>query len=176
MDRGELQANALMTGRPSDYAPELANQICDRLAGGASLRAICSANDMPGKTTVFRWLNEHEEFRDQYARAREAQAEHWADEIIEIADDSGVDVIPEEDGRYRIDGEAIQRARLRVEARKWLMSKLAPKKYGDRVTAEHTGEVTHRVARIECVIVHRPLPVIERDDRKLIEASGTPEA
>ena len=103
-------------------------------------------------------------------RAREAQAEHWADEIIEIADDSGLDVVNNGEGGYRIDGEAIQRARLRVDARKWLMSKLAPKKYGDRVTNEHTGEVSHRVVRIERVIM--PMPVVERDDRKLIEASG----
>ena len=92
---------------------------------------------MPAKSSVMRWLGEKPECRDQYARARELLTEHWADEILEIADDGATDLV-EKTGRngstyMAVDQEHIQRSRLRVDARKWLMSKLQPKKYGDRV-------------------------------------------
>ena len=86
------------------------------------MRSVCRDEDMPGKTTVLRWLDENEEFRDQYARAREAQADHYADEIIEIADDATNDFMERKrkDGSLEtvLDGENIQRSRLRVDARK----------------------------------------------------------
>lgn len=129
--------------RPTDYTPELAAVICGRLAEGESLRSICADEGMPGKSTVFRWLasEDRKEFRDQYARAREVQAEVLADEIIEIADESEGDFI----GKTLESGETIEvvnheniaRSRLRVDARKWFASKVAPKRYGDRVTTEH---------------------------------------
>lgn len=131
------------TGRPTDYTPDLAKVVCDRLASGESLRAICADDDMPGKTTVFSWLASNAEFRDQYAIAREAQAEFFADEIIEIADDTTGDFITKntDNGPIEVvDHEHIARSRLRVDARKWFASKVAPKKYGDRQTLEHTGK------------------------------------
>ena len=121
-----------MTGRPSDFTPEIANEICERLAKGESLRAICADDEsgwLPTARTVHRWLTVEEEwasaFRQQYAHAREAQADHYADEIVAIAD--GVVNDP-------------QRDRLRVDARKWYASKLAPKKYGDKVALTGGGE------------------------------------
>jgi hypothetical protein len=126
-------------GRPSSYSPELANRICELLAGGQSLRQICAADDMPDKATVLRWLPKHDEFRDQYAHARELQTEYWAEEILEIADDGTGDTYKDENGNERTDHEVVARSRLRVDSRKWLMSKLAPKKYGDKVTQEVTG-------------------------------------
>jgi hypothetical protein len=70
-----------------------------------------------------------------------------ADELIEIADNSGLDVlgVNPKTGQPIVDGEAIARARLRFDARRWLMSKLAPKKYGDKVELEHTGEQKHTI-------------------------------
>jgi hypothetical protein len=82
----------------------------------------------------------HPEFRDHYARAREAQMDHWADEIIDIADDAGRDVSVDNEGNQRVNGEAIARSRLRVDTRKWIMSNFAPRKYGDRVTQELVGK------------------------------------
>src|SRR5436853_6196862 len=73
-------------GRPSDYTLETALEICARLADGQSLRAICRDEAMPDARTVFRWLEANESFRQQYARAREAQADALADEIVDIAD------------------------------------------------------------------------------------------
>jgi hypothetical protein len=131
-------------GRPSDYSPEITTAICVRLGLGESLREICRDEDMPNKSTVMRWLAEHQEFRDQYAGAREAQADYYAEEIIEIADDGTNDWME----RKRDDGttievenkEVLNRSRLRVDTRKWLMARMAPKKYGDKITQEHTGE------------------------------------
>lgn len=132
-------AQTAKPGRPTDYTPELATAICDRLAVGESLRGICALDGMPDKATVFRWIARHEAFRDQYARAREAQADYLADEIIEIADDGSGDYIEKplgDDGATVsvVDHEHISRSKLRVDARKWFAAKVAPKKYGDRVS------------------------------------------
>lgn len=124
-------------GRPSDYSDEIATAICVRLADGESLRSICADDTMPDKATVFRWLSKHEEFRDQYARARETQADALFDEILDIADDGHNDWMARkfgEEERWVENGEALRRSALRVDARKWVVSKLLPKKYGDRVT------------------------------------------
>lgn len=134
--------------RPSDYSPEIAAQICRRIADGQSLRQIDADEAMPGKTTIMRWLGERDksEFRDQYAQAREAQADKLVDEILEIADDSSLDkkTVETDHGEVEVvDHENIQRSRLRVDARKWAASKLAPKKYGDRVVTEHQGAIGH---------------------------------
>jgi hypothetical protein len=127
-----------MTGRPSSFTREIADEICERLAEGESLRSICRSDGMPVQATVFRWLSIDEAFLKQYARAREAQADRLADEILDIADDSSHDTESTEHGD-RPNNEWIARSRLRVDARKWLASKMAPKKYGDKVTQEITG-------------------------------------
>ena len=136
-------------GRPTDYSQELADHICERIADGESLRAICEAEDMPNRATVFRWLTIHSEFSDQYARAKEEQAESLADEIVSIADEQctiikaskhgqkfGED---EDDVEVVFDATAVARNRLRVDARKWVASKLKPKKYGDKLQQEVSG-------------------------------------
>lgn len=133
-----------MTGRPSTYSQEVAEAICERLADGESLRDICAAENMPAKSTVFRWLSSNESFRDQYARAREAQAEYLADELLDIADDGKNDWMERHnrDGEmigWQENGEAVSRSKLRVDARKWTLSKLLPKKYGDKLEHQHSG-------------------------------------
>jgi hypothetical protein len=110
-------------GRPSEYNEHTANQILDRVAIGQSIRTICADPEMPAPSTIFKWLATFEPFSEQYARARMACVERWSEEIVELADEP---VAPN-------DNAAVQRARLRVDTRKWLMSKLAPRKYGDRV-------------------------------------------
>lgn len=119
--------------RPTDYTSELAGVICGQIAEGRSLRAVCEADNMPDKSTVFRWLAKDQAFRDQYARAREAQADAMAEEILEIADDSSGDVTEDSQGNERANSEFVNRSRLRVDARKWLLSKMAPKKYGEKL-------------------------------------------
>ena len=75
-------------GRPSLFTTELGDEICNRIADGESLRAICDAADMPDKVTVFRWLlaEEHKDFSNRYIRARDIQADVLFDEIHQIAD------------------------------------------------------------------------------------------
>lgn len=125
-------------GRPSDYTPEIATRLCESLADGQSLRALCSAENMPDKSTVFRWLSAHEEFRDQYARAREWQADSHADDVVFISD-------TEEDPA---------RARVRIDARKWAAGKQNAPKYGDKVDLNHGGQAGNPVTiRSERVIV-----------------------
>jgi hypothetical protein len=119
-------------GRPSSFTQETADAICEVLAQGRPLREAVDGDGMPTETTVYRWLETNESFRDQYARARSCAMERMADEIVEIADDSTGDTYTDDDGVERTDHEVIARAKLRVDTRKWLMSKLAPKKYGDK--------------------------------------------
>lgn len=129
----------------------MAERICEAIANGQSLRAICREDDMPQKRTVLQWLDKNEDFRTQYARARVEQADHFAEEILEIADDGKNDFLEREnaDGsKYSVaDHEHINRSRLRVDARKWLMSKMLPKKYGDRVMQEVTGALNVTIMR-----------------------------
>jgi hypothetical protein len=126
-------------GRPSDYSQDTADAICERIAEGESLRSICRDESMPSLSSVFKWLSAQPEFADQYARGREAQADTLADEIVDIADDGKRDYV-DADGVRTVDHDHIARARLRVDARKWIASKLKPKKYGERIQQEVTGK------------------------------------
>jgi hypothetical protein len=111
------------------------------MQAGESLLAICQDEGMPSTNTVYRWLVEKDkpEFRDKYARAREIQADTLAAEILQIADDGKNDTYTDAEGNVRVDYDNINRSRLRVDARKWYASKLAPKKYGDRIQQEVSG-------------------------------------
>jgi hypothetical protein len=117
-------------GRPSDYSSEIGMTICERLVAGESLGAICADAGMPAKATVFRWLDRNEEFRRFYALAREVLTQDFADEMLEIADDSTDDWIEYrgKDGKTRrvFNLDNILRARLRIAARKWHLVGLMP--------------------------------------------------
>jgi hypothetical protein len=141
-------------GRPSKYSKEIADQICLKIALSSNgIHAICKGDGMPCPSTVFKWLNEHKEFSDNYARAREQQADLLADEIIEIADDSSGDEVEIEiaDGVKitKQDHEFAARSRLRVDARKWKASKLAPKKYGDKIEQTISGDLKLDVSQTQ---------------------------
>ncbi len=127
-------------GRPSLYTEALAAKICARLAEGETLRSICRDEAMPDKATVLRWLADEAkaDFRDQYAHARDMQADALFDEALEIADDASGDWTVDKDGKKVLDHEHIQRSRFRVDTRKWAAGKMAPKRYGDKI--QHTGD------------------------------------
>lgn len=129
-------------GRPSDYTEELGLEICERIANGESLRGICRDEAMPDARSVFRWLARDDKFCQQYAHAREAQADALADDLLEISDDGTNDYYKDAKGNVLVDQDNIARSRLRVDTRKWIASKLKPKKYGERVEQHHSGEVT----------------------------------
>ncbi len=120
------------SGRKSLHTPALAKEVCRRMALGESLRKICERKGMPGAGAVLGWVSDDRDgFAAQYARARDQQTQHWADELVDIADD---------DSRDAQTPQAIQRDRLRTDTRKWIASKLLPKKYGDKTTLEHQGK------------------------------------
>ncbi len=107
-------------GRPTKYSEKLAIEICERLIGGDSLSAICREADMPAISSIYLWMQKHKEFSEMYARAKQDQADTLADEILHIAD---TETDP-------------NRARVRIDARKWIASKLKPRVYADRIKQE----------------------------------------
>ena len=135
------------TGRPTKYKEKLGKEICKRIAEGESVRSICKSEDMPDASTIYLWLidEDKKEFFKQYAIAKDAQAELMFDELLEIADDGTNDWIEREnkDGSIYevVNNEVVQRSRLRVDTRKWYLSKVLPKKYGDKLELDGKTEV-----------------------------------
>lgn len=101
------------------FSEDITLQICERVAEGESIRAICKDRAMPAMSTVFKWLANDETFAEQYARAKEEQADRLFEQVLEIADGAKPDTVSV--------------ARLQIDARKWMAGKLRPKKYGDRL-------------------------------------------
>lgn len=118
---------------------EVLERIFERVAKGESLNRICSEPGMPARKTFYEWVAEDETVLRRYEFAMLMRADTYAEETIEIADDSTFDTRIDDEGREITNHEVINRSRLRVDARKWYASKLAPKKYGDRVVNEHQG-------------------------------------
>jgi len=139
-------------GRPSIFTQELADKICIEIATSSkSLRTICkSLNISVG--SVLNWLKDKDkhEFLTQYARAKEEQADFLAEEMMEIADDASNDfmTITKGDASYEVENrEWTARSKLRVDTRKWIASKLKPKKYGEKL------EVQANVTNIPEIII-----------------------
>ena len=124
--------NKNQPGRRSDYTEALADLICERIAThSVGLQRLCDLyDDMPEKSTIRRWCLKYPQFRSQYAQAKALQVETLVDEIIDIADDVSQDTDINEKGKEICNSEFIARSRLRIDTRKWLASKLAPKLYG----------------------------------------------
>lgn len=118
-----------MRGRPSTYDPDLAATVCDAIADGANFAELIKQRIVPSWSTLFRWTYANDDFREAYERARETRAWKWAEEIVEIADAPAADMA------------AVGAAKLRVEARKWLLSKMLPRQFGDRVGVEVSGSI-----------------------------------
>lgn len=112
--------------RKFDFTQEIADEICSQIADGKSMRTICAANEMPSMTTVFKWLRTKDDFAQQYARAKQEQADALFEDVLNIADAAQM--------------SDHQVARLKIDTRKWMAGKLRPKVYGDKITNEHTGE------------------------------------
>jgi len=131
-------------GRPTTYTQEIADRICEELSLGYSIRTVCKPDGMPAISTFFKWLREHEEFSKQYARAKQESADAMAEDILDIADDGTNDWM-ERQGKNGetfevVNTEVLQRSRLRVDTRKWLMAKMKPKKYGDKIDMTTNGK------------------------------------
>ncbi len=137
-------------GRPSDYTQETALALCERMSMGESLTKICQSEGMPAKQTVLRWLARYEEFRTQYAKARELSQDAMAEEYFEILDEE-----PPRKPDGSIDAAAVTWAKNRADARKWYLSKIAPKRYGDKLETTLLGadggpvDVNHTVTFVK---------------------------
>jgi hypothetical protein len=132
------------------YSESVVDAICHRIGQGESLVKICKTPGLPSRSVFMGWLlqNKHPGLQDKYARAREAQADFYAEEIIEISDEESLTTRhskPNEDGEVAVevvfDATAVARNRLRVDARKWYASKVAPKKYGEKQEVVLTGKI-----------------------------------
>lgn len=120
-------------GRPTDYTIEIADDICYKIVQGQSLNSICKADNMPDVRSVYRWLRLHQQFCHLYAQAKDDQADTLADEIQDISDERPMmTIVTDSDTIEKLDPVGVNRNRLRVDARKWIASKLKPRKYGDR--------------------------------------------
>lgn len=135
-------------GRPTDYTPELADLVCERLAIGESMRSIARDESMPAMSTLFKWLRMHKEFAEQYVRAKEESADAFVEDMLDIADNQVEQPLIVDGLPLQIDGKAVMvkdnvsvnHAKLRVDTRKWAASKLKPKKYGDKVEQTVKGD------------------------------------
>ena len=115
------------TGRPTVYTDDIGDLICEGISQKTPLARLCEENeDLPTARTVYRWLRTHDNFCQNYTRAKEDQADYLAEECLDIADDATIEPADK---------------RIRVDTRKWLASKFQPKKYGEKQQIEHSGKI-----------------------------------
>lgn len=131
------------------YSQEVAQEFCERLAGGRTVAGVCRDPDMPHWNSIYNWMEAHPDFAVGVARAREVAASHIEAELLAIADETAFDTIETEQGP-KANKEWIGRSKLRVETRQWLLQKTAPRLYGDKRTIEledRRDSIADRLAR-----------------------------
>lgn len=159
------EAPAKGRGRPSKFTPELAREICMRIAAGASVRSICEDEAMPSEATVRAWaVDDLDGFSAQYTRAIQIRAMGWADEIVDISDDGRNDTYIDDNGNERTDNERVARSRLRVDTRKWMLSKMLPKVYGDTLDVNHGVQPDNPLASLIQRVAGSGLPIKGKDE------------
>lgn len=173
---GAVVAGSRPIGRPSSFSADVGRKLCAELARGRSLRAICREEEWaPHVATVHRWLLDAVEaeasaplrsFRDQYAHARDLQADYLVDEALEIADDGTGDFRRTAKG-HRLDHDHVSRSKLRVDTRRWMASILAPKRYGDRLKV--SGDPEAPLSQPQ-VVVRPELVIQDPADRSALQA------
>ena len=145
--------------------------ICDQIATssrglGNILSKGYEGNNLPAYSNVMVWLSESEKFQEMYARAKADQADYLADEILDIADNATNDYMErlDADGKSKsvlFDKEHVQRSRLRIETRKWLMGKLKPKKYGEKIDINHGRQPDNPLTILARAVQGAALPIKE---------------
>ena len=115
------------------------NEIIKQISEGKSLRAVLRQSDMPDSKTFYKWTDDEKDKSLQYVRACNERSDGIFDDLLTIADATEDDIIMSEDGKVVTNHNVIQRDRLRVDARKWALSKMNPKKYGDKVDVTSGG-------------------------------------
>lgn len=163
--------------RPGEFTDEIFQEVCDRMAGGEGLRKICEDPQMPSRQTFLRWIEKDTGRQSQYQAAREALMDWYSEEILAIAWDDSKDTIKREGKPDLCNHEWINRSRLKVDTLKFLMAKLHPKRYGDKLTPEAEAAANINVSweptRIERVIIDPVYPRFDAAGNML--NPGTPE-
>lgn len=136
--KADKEPAAKKTGRPHGYTEEKALEICELVADGQSINKISKLQGMPNRSTILKWFRDVPEFSTMYARAKEIGFEVLADEIIDLAD-----------AEVNTDKDQLRRHQLMIDTRKWLLAKLQPRKYGERVTQEIVGNKEEAPVQIE---------------------------
>jgi len=127
-------------GHQTCYSDQLAIEVCERISLGESLASVCRDPKMPASSSVLEWVRQDRAgFAAHYARARELQAERMADELVAMADS-----VLGQPG-HPADHADVQAMRLAIDTRKWVLSKLLPKRYGDRLGVDSTGSLTIKI-------------------------------
>ena len=159
-------------GRPTTYSPAVGELIAARLCDGETLTSICKTPGMPTRQCVHQWRMRNPAFNDLYGRAREIGMESMSDDVLVISDDDTGDLLA--DGSPN--SANVQRSRLMVDTRKFLMAKLAPKVYGDKVEHQHTGSVEHAVTLSDRERMRRLASFLAQDAAAgvTIEGQATP--
>lgn len=140
--------------RPKTWTVERIKEYKEKILfeiafNGHSLVRICSWEDYPSNVSVYEWLSDDNEFANRYARACEIRADKMADDILTICDSTEDDIIIDSDGNHITNHNVIQRDKLRVDTRKWLLSKLAPKKYGDKIDVTTGGDKVNNLTMLQ---------------------------
>ncbi len=165
----KTEAPARGRGRPSKYTPELVAEIVHRIAQGEPLRQICLDDHMPHWTVVYDWEKADKEFSLRIAQARELGEEAIAQECLEIADDDSRDweMVRDKDGQVtgiKVDGEHVQRSKLRIETRLKLLAKWNPRKWGERVDLNHGGQPDNPLGTLIQRVAGSGLPIKGHDE------------
>tara|TARA_R110000824_G_scaffold75134_3_gene190775 strand:- start:4866 stop:5345 length:480 start_codon:yes stop_codon:yes gene_type:complete len=134
-------------GRPEVYTEEFVEEILDRLSCGESLKYVCASDHLPASRTVWRWMRTHPDFRQKYERAKDEACEAMAEEMFDMAEDEDRDV---------------QRSRLMVDTRKWYISKIKAKKYGDKIDTT----ITHKFSELTDIELDIRIKELENESTK----------
>lgn len=124
-------------GRPSSFTQEIADEVCRQLAEGKSMRKVCKAENMPDMTTIFRWLRTNDKFCQQYVKAKEESTDALHEDLTELGDEA-IELAQTVDSKAS--NAVVQAVKLKSDNLKWVMSKLKPKKYGDKVDMTTNGK------------------------------------
>jgi hypothetical protein len=151
-------------GRPTIRTEAMISAFLERIAEGKSVSDVCLMDDMPTRTAIYEWMLKDQDFADKYARACESRADVLVDEIIAIADDDSRDWEPIKNAEgtvigVRVDGEHVQRSRLRIDTRLKLLSKWDPKRYGEKTTMDLNAVVEQRL----------PLPQLQAEIKRMLD-------
>jgi len=128
-----------------DFDPDKFNKIIESIESGESLRKSCELVEV-NRRDFYNWIDEDEDRKNQYARATKDRHDKIFEEILQIADDGSNDTYTDDEGRERTDHDVIARSRLRVDSRKWMLGKMNPKKYGDRINVDQNINERKQVA------------------------------